>query len=130
KRRRFVNKRLWLVLVALIAYIGWALFRPLPLIKPQKDSTILQFDTGSPALAWPNVQAAVGIVGSNVLETHGVPKPLPTASTAKLITALMVLKQKPLAAGQPGPAITLSAADQAIYNAYVAQGGSTVPVQA
>lgn len=55
---------------------------------------------------------------------------MPTASTAKLITALAVLQTKPLALGQQGPIITLTANDVAIYNAYIAQDGSLVEVQA
>jgi D-alanyl-D-alanine carboxypeptidase (penicillin-binding protein 5/6) len=49
---------------------------------------------------------------------------------AKLITALLVLKAKPLQAGQQGPLITLTAADVAIYDHYVSEQGSVVPVAA
>jgi serine-type D-Ala-D-Ala carboxypeptidase (penicillin-binding protein 5/6) len=65
-----------------------------------------------------------------MLETHGSQTPTPTASTAKLITALAVLHAKPLMPGRSGPTITISANDVAIYNAYVAQDGSAVRVQA
>jgi D-alanyl-D-alanine carboxypeptidase (penicillin-binding protein 5/6) len=61
---------------------------------------------------------------------HGAETPVPTASTAKLITALTVLQQKPLKAGEQGPTVTLHDSDVALYNNYVAQDGSLVKVQA
>jgi serine-type D-Ala-D-Ala carboxypeptidase (penicillin-binding protein 5/6) len=82
-------------------------------------------------LNWPaQGQSAVGLVGLPTLEMHGAETPMPTASTAKLITALMVLQEKPLQPGQQGPTITLTAADVALYNNYAAQDGSVVQVQA
>jgi D-alanyl-D-alanine carboxypeptidase (penicillin-binding protein 5/6) len=92
----------------------------------------LAHDTTATAskLAWPaQGQAAVGILNSSVVEAHGVQQPIPTASTAKLITALTVLGAKPLKPGQPGPNLTIGPNDVAIYNNYVAQDGSVVPVQ-
>ena len=47
-----------------------------------------------------------------------------------MITALVVLQQKPLQSGTQGSTITLSPKDVAIYKNYVAQDGSLVPVQA
>jgi D-alanyl-D-alanine carboxypeptidase (penicillin-binding protein 5/6) len=123
----------WLFLLAAIILVGtygyWALSRPLPVLRPSPSTNKLSAQTPAPKLTWPGVgQAAVGVLGSQILETHGPQTPLPTASTAKLITALAVLHQKPLVVGQPGPTITLSAADVALYNSYVAQDGSVVPV--
>ena len=46
-----------------------------------------------------------------------------------MITALMVLKARPLALNQPGPTITLSSSDVAIYSSYVARDGSVVIVK-
>jgi D-alanyl-D-alanine carboxypeptidase (penicillin-binding protein 5/6) len=75
-------------------------------------------------------QSAIGAVGLGVLDTHGEQKPVPIASVAKIVTALMVLKQKPLKPGEPGPILILSEADVGLYQGFVAQGGSVVPVQA
>lgn len=80
---------------------------------------------------WPIVgQSAVGIVGSTAVTTHGPQTPVPTASVAKLITSLVVLKVKPLSVGSTGPLITLSANDVALYDKYVSEQGSVVPVVA
>ncbi|HZL07650.1 MAG TPA: serine hydrolase [Candidatus Dormibacteraeota bacterium] len=127
--------KLWLCLAAVIVlaggYVYWALGRPLPDLKPVLGPNHLSIQTPAPKLAWPGTgQAAVGVMGSQALEIHGSQTPLPTASTAKLITALAVLRQKPLVAGEQGPNITLSAADVALYNSYVSQSGSVVQVTA
>jgi D-alanyl-D-alanine carboxypeptidase (penicillin-binding protein 5/6) len=103
----------------------------LPLLVPESTSIQLAVQTPDPQLVWPATgQSAVGIVGSQVLDTHGAQKPVPTASTAKVITALTVLHAKPLTLGLQGPVITLTANDAALYNAYAAQDGSLVVVQA
>jgi D-alanyl-D-alanine carboxypeptidase (penicillin-binding protein 5/6) len=120
------------VLVLLLGgYTYWAARRALPSLQPTASPSQLQIKSPPPNLAWPTAgQAAVGVAGSSILATHGAQTPLPTASTAKLITALVVLNQKPLSAGQPGPTINLGPADVALYNSYRAGGGSVVPVAA
>ena len=78
-------------------------------------------------LDWPSFgQSAVGIADSATLETHGTQTPVPTASTAKLITALMVLNAKPLMLGQSGPSITMTRDDIALLNKYTGLDGSKV----
>ncbi|HVX57159.1 MAG TPA: hypothetical protein VHA37_05495, partial [Candidatus Saccharimonadales bacterium] len=117
------------VLAVVIVYGAWCLARPLPTLAPTASLAQNTLATAS-KLAWPaQGQAAVGIAGSSIMEAHGVQQPIPTASTAKLITALTVLGVKPLSPGQQGPAITIGPNDVAIYNNYVAQDGSVVPVQ-
>lgn len=111
-------------------YFAWALLRPLPALVPDNALAPLQLKTPVGSLAWPGNQAAAGIVGSDILETNGVQTAMPIASTAKMITALVILERKPLSAGQPGPTITLTEKDVAIYEDYVARSGSVVPVEA
>jgi D-alanyl-D-alanine carboxypeptidase (penicillin-binding protein 5/6) len=119
----------WSVLLVLVAgYIGYALVRPLPfptvsLKTPVKDSA------STVNLPWPAYgQSAVGATGYGVLASSGTQKTFPIASVAKVLTALSVLKQKPLALGEQGPVITLSAQDVQFYQNYVAVDGSVVPV--
>lgn len=121
----------FVVLVVLGVYLFWTLGRPLPTLRPTVNGSVLTAQAPTGNLAWPaQGQSAVGIIGSSVLETHGKQQPVPTASTAKMITALVVLQQKPLKAGEQGPTITLTANDVAIYNAYMSRDGSLVKVQA
>lgn len=129
-RRRKVVLSLFVVLVV-AGYAGFALLLPLPTLQPVNTTKSLSLATQKGTLAWPaGVQAAVAIPGSTILETQGVQKGVPTASTAKIITTLTVLKKYPLKPGEQGPMITLTAADVARYTSYVAQDGSVVPVQA
>ncbi|MEK7594491.1 MAG: D-alanyl-D-alanine carboxypeptidase [Patescibacteria group bacterium] len=135
---KIIHKRRWPKVLAIVlaifvvfgAYSFWALSRSLPTIKP----TLISIPKPKPVatqLAWPSTgQAAVGIVGTNIVETNGEQKPAPTASAAKIITALVVLDKKPLTKGQQGPIITMTADDVARYQDYAAKGGSVVRVSA
>ena len=133
-RRR--ERRQWplglLVYVVVVGgYVTWALLRPLPLLRPAALASPLVAAASQSTLSWPAAGAsAVGIVGSDILETHGSQAIVPTASTAKIITVLTVLQHKPLRLDESGPAITLSNSDVALYNTYAAQQGSVVKVVA
>lgn len=83
-------------------------------------------------LPWPNYgQAAYGAIDDGVLaQSSEEAEPVPIASLAKTITALAVLKQKPLALGEQGPMITLTEEDEALYREYIAKDGTVVPVKA
>ncbi len=133
-RRR--GKR-WLIALAILllvaGYCAWAARRQLPDIAAAQPlvSVKAEVPAGRP-LAWPaGGQAAVGIAGSSTLQTHGGAQTgMPTASTAKLITALCVLQKRPLTLGQQGPTITLTASDVALFNSYNSKQGSVVKVAA
>lgn len=83
-------------------------------------------------LPWPNYgQAAYGVIDDGVLaRSNERPEQVPIASLAKTITALAILKQKPLKLGEQGPLITITGADEAIYRDYVAKSGTVVQVKA
>ncbi len=123
-----------LVLIGVAAvYVIYALLRPLPApsitITPPIMPALVRVNIPWPAAA-PQEQAAFGAAGYGLLATSGPEKPLPTASVAKVITALVVLAKKPLNQGEPGPSITLTARDVDLYNLYVAKDGSVLPVYA
>ena len=81
-------------------------------------------------LPWPIYgQSAYGTLGYGVLAvSNSEAKPVPIASLAKTITALAVLKKKPLRPGELGPSIPLTAADVALYNNYVNKSGTVAKV--
>lgn len=54
----------------------------------------------------------------------------PIGSVAKTMTALLVLRQRPLPAGADGPVLSMTQADVALYRQTVAEQGSFVPVTA
>lgn len=84
------------------------------------------------ALAWPSYgEAAVGAEDYGVLATHGPQTPVPTASTAKIMLTLCVLRVKPLEQGQIyKPVLTLTQRDVDIYNKFYLEDGSIAPVRA
>lgn len=122
-----------IVLVLLAAYCGWAVRRPLPALEAVQPvvNAAASVPAGEGLFRLTGEQAAVGVIGSGspILQTHGQQAGVPTASTAKLITVLSVLKQRPLALGQQGPMITITAQDVAIFNSYIRKDGSLVPVK-
>jgi serine-type D-Ala-D-Ala carboxypeptidase (penicillin-binding protein 5/6) len=84
-----------------------------------------------PVLPWPHSgEAAVAVAGIGTVGSAGPSTPVPIASLAKVMAAVVVLRDHPLAAGESGPEITITAADQAIYQADQAAGDSVAPVVA
>ena len=128
KQQRHVSLRLVLV-VLIFTYILYALLRPISAPLSLKLTLPQEFNNTTVSIPWPSdAQAAYGAVGYGILATHNTSTPTPTASVAKLITALSVLSKLPLASGETGPTITFTASDVAIYNNYYKNGGSSVPV--
>jgi D-alanyl-D-alanine carboxypeptidase (penicillin-binding protein 5/6) len=128
------NHKKWRFFVALLVTTlicaGGAVFvyqKPVPALSSKIIETV---PAKSVTLPWPTYgQAAFGASGYGVLATHGVQKPVPTASVAKVMTALAVLSKHPLALGEQGPTITLTQHDQAVYDSYYVQGGSLVAIK-
>jgi D-alanyl-D-alanine carboxypeptidase (penicillin-binding protein 5/6) len=81
-------------------------------------------------LAWPVVgQAAIGSVENGLIaRSSDNEEPRPTASMAKVITALAIMEKQPFKLGQTGQTYTLTAKDVANYRMYVAKNGSVMPV--
>lgn len=128
KRKRKLPLRRGLIFLIVGLYVTVAILRPLP--ETQATTQALGGPSKSPVnILWPKYgQAAVGAVGYGMLGTHGEQKALPTASVAKVMTALAVLKQKPLKIGETGPIITIDQDDVQEYYRTVAMDGSNVPV--
>lgn len=133
KRRRLTGKRIGLIagiLLLVVAYCVLTISRPFSELTPAVSSSKLHLTTPSTYIPWPNYgQSALGLSSGQVIASHGDSTPVPMASAAKIITALCVLDKKPLAGGAQGPTITLSDADQSLYDKYVAEDGSVVAVR-
>ena len=129
RRRRFRLKgvRIFLLIV-LLSYIGASLARPISAITASVQIPLAS-KAQQVSFVWPTYgQAAAGAVGYGVLGTNGEQRPLPIASVAKVMTALAVLKAKPLPQGQSGPMITITQEDVDYYYRTVAEGGSNTAV--
>lgn len=121
-----------MIVVCLFSSVAGAVTIKIKTTTPLVTPTIVYADHSSvsgASLAWPATgQASIGAESYGLLESHGTQTPAPTASVAKLITVLCVLNVKPLHGTEAGPSLTIGPADIALYNAYVAVGGSVVPV--
>ena len=114
----------WMLLLITLAG-AYNYLRPLPALTVTPLPPLTQESTNA-TMPWPSdAVAAIGAVGYGVLASSQTEeKTIPTASLAKVITALAVLKEKPLVLNQQGPTITLTQEDVQSYNDYYAKGGS------
>lgn len=115
----------------LMAYFSWALLRPLPALKP--------YIVYNPKLAFtPQQQVYLSGIGSQAIAVgdngqiikNNVNVVRPTASTAKIMLALLILNKHPLNNGQTGPAIQITSNDVSLQKQMASGGQSTMPVQA
>ncbi|HET8527636.1 MAG TPA: hypothetical protein VFL60_01905 [Gaiellaceae bacterium] len=83
-----------------------------------------------PAGAWPRSGQAAVQIGHSGIQAGPNQHAAPIASVAKVMTAYLVLRDHPLAVGEGGPTITLSAADVADTARRSRQQESVVPVVA
>lgn len=136
--RRQVYRRRRIVVFGGIAVVLTSLvYLPLTLLAPLKPAVAtvalpVEEVPAVPPLAFPGYGAsAIGAVGyPGVLAQSGATKPLPMASITKIVTSLVVLDTHPLAPGENGPSVTMTAADAALYGTYLAQNGTVATVRA
>lgn len=128
--RRAGLAALGLVVLVVAAVLVVDLLRPLPDPAVEMGARRAAVPS-SVTLPWPGQGgAALGVMGEGVVAETAPRAPMPTASTAKMMTVLVVLEKDPLAVAQPGPRIPVTQADVAAYQQDLAQGQSVVPVAA
>ncbi|HSP74717.1 MAG TPA: D-alanyl-D-alanine carboxypeptidase, partial [Cryobacterium sp.] len=83
-------------------------------------------------LDWPdNGAGSIGAVGyPGLLGSTGDQEPMPIASITKMVTALVLLEEKPLSPKESGPDIKFTDEDVDIYYDVLAEDGSVAPVSA
>ena len=117
----------------LVVAIGtWNYVQPVPAVAATSFHPAEIAIAGTPpSLPWSSVgSGAVGASDLGLIATSGDAAPVPTASLAKVMTAMVVLADKPLATGDSGPILVMTDRDVAIYQADAAQQQSVVPVTA
>jgi D-alanyl-D-alanine carboxypeptidase (penicillin-binding protein 5/6) len=124
--------RIALLLVLVVAGVAtWNYLRPIPAVAatgaPQAEETV----AGTPpVLPWPaRGSAAVGVQGLGFIASSGNEQAIPAASVAKVMTALLILEDKPLKLNDTGPTITLTDQDVQYYNNDVVDKESVASVQ-
>lgn len=127
KRRRHLVVPFLLVITAI--YVAGSLIIPLPPLQLDVEDVKLS-ERVPVSIAWPKYgQAAVGAVGYGLLQESGEQKPLPMASIAKVVTAVAILKTRPMNPGDKPEIITLTSLDVGVYNRFLSEGQSVVAVE-
>jgi len=142
RRRRIVGLSVTggviLVVAALVAtYVGWALNAPIGAASASLEQPTVTTPPAAASVLAPEGSSAISVAGaddylgpdaSGVWQKSG-DDVVPMASISKVVTALVVLQAKPLdGATTPGPRITFSAADHALYDQYYVQNATIAPM--
>ncbi|WP_159450986.1 D-alanyl-D-alanine carboxypeptidase family protein [Micromonospora cremea] len=125
-------------LLILLLLLGGGLYAVAPLRDPLPAPTVeltvpasMTIPGTAPRLPWPRTgQAMISVGGLGNLGAFGGSKPVPIASVTKVMTAYVILTEHPLAVGEQGPKLTVSAEQAAAYPAEKARGESLVEVRA
>jgi serine-type D-Ala-D-Ala carboxypeptidase (penicillin-binding protein 5/6) len=115
----------------LVLGCGLQLARPVPAIGVRLAAPALTALPGAaPAIPWPDTgQGVVNVAGVGRFGGFGEQKATPIGSVAKVMTAYVLLKKYPLAAGEPGPRITITQADVDDFRARIPSGQSLIEVR-
>ena len=134
RRTKWIIRAVGIPLALLVVVgAGANALRPVPAVAAGSVLPAQVAEDGpAPSLPWPAAPAegALAAEGIGTLGATPQQQPQPTASVAKVMTALTVLETKPLQEGAQGPAIPITQADVADYRQAVAQNQSSVAVQA
>jgi serine-type D-Ala-D-Ala carboxypeptidase (penicillin-binding protein 5/6) len=128
-----MRRRVGLVLVLLVVGAGaFNYLRPIPAAVATSQLAAAKVIPGTPpTLPWPSHgSAAVGAQGLGFIASSGNEEAIPAASVTKVMTALVVLKDKPLQKDQGGPTITLTEDDVRAYQVDLQSQQSVVKVEA
>jgi serine-type D-Ala-D-Ala carboxypeptidase (penicillin-binding protein 5/6) len=119
------------LLLAVVAAATWNYLRPIPAVAASGSVPASETIAGTlPSIPWPvRGSAALGVQGLGLIASSGNEQAIPAASVTKVMTALVILEDKPLGANEAGPTITLTDADVQSYQADVANRESVALVQ-
>ena len=120
------------LLLILAAAAAWSYLRPIPAVvaKPALPASDLVAGT-PPVIPWPaRGSASLSVQGLGFIATSGNEQEIPAASVTKVMTALLILEDKPLTVNDPGPTITITDLDVQSYRLDAAGNQSVAAVAA
>lgn len=127
---RLARVILVLVVLAVLASII-QLIRAVPLPSAQSSITTSVIPGTRPTLPWPATGGGeVDIQNVGTIATFNPNAEIQLASVAKVITALVIVKDHPLSVGSIGPSVSFNASDVAKYRQMFAQQDSVMAVAA
>lgn len=120
------------LLLVVLGLATWNYLRPIPDVAASGGPPAGEVIAGTPpAMPWPTRgSAAVGVQSLGFIASSGNEQAIPAASVAKVMTALVILEDKPLKKNDPGPTITITDTDVQSYNTDFANKESVARVQA
>ena len=120
------------LLLVVFGLTAWNYLRPIPAVAATGSVHASEAISGTaPVLPWPSRgSAAVSVQNLGFKASSGNEQAIPAASVTKVMTALVILDDKPLKKGDQGPTVTITAADVQFYNADVANKESVAEVRA
>jgi serine-type D-Ala-D-Ala carboxypeptidase (penicillin-binding protein 5/6) len=120
------------LLLVVLGLATWNYLRPIPGVAASGGPPSTEVIAGTPpVMPWPaRGSAAVGVQNLGLIASSGNEQAVPAASVAKVMTALVILEDKPLKKGDTGPTITITDTDVQSYNADFANKESVALVQA
>lgn len=126
--RRAISGVVALAVVLATVYAAAALTAPVPRLTVDERLPAPASGSWSDAVPLPATGATAILAGASEPVLAGDAEPRPIAGAAKLVLIAVVLDAEPLAAGSPGPAITIDQAAVDRYRELDAAGARTVPV--
>jgi D-alanyl-D-alanine carboxypeptidase (penicillin-binding protein 5/6) len=127
-----VRIAVFLVLLVVAGVAAWSYLRPIPAVAATGSLPASEVIAGTPpALPWPaRGSAAVGAQNLGFIASSGNEQAIPAASVTKVMTALIILEDKPLKRDEQGPTLTLTNTDVQAYYADIAGNQSALEVRA
>jgi len=122
-----------LFLVAAVVAVGIVNYlRPIPAVAATSALHAQDTVPGTiPKIPWPSGGSAViGTAGLGLIAMSGNESPISAASVTKVMTALLILTDKPLKKDETGPTMTITDTDVQSYLTDQANKESVVAVQA
>src|SRR6202171_1217510 len=117
-----------LLLVVVAGVAAWSYLRPIPAVAAAGSLPASGVIAGTPpVLPWPaRGSAALSAQNLGVIGSSGNEQAIPAASVTKVMTALVILEDKPLKKDEQGPTITITNVDVQGYFADVAGNPSVL----
>lgn len=125
--------RVGLALLLVVAGLGiWNYLRPIPAVVATSAFPTSDTVAGTPpTMPWPGRgSAAVSVQSLGFVGSSGNEQAIAAASVTKVMTALLILEDKPLQTNQDGPTITITDADVQSYETDLAGNQSVAAVSA
>lgn len=122
--------KITVALVVVLVVLGVIqLVRPVPSAAVRSTLTSSIVPGAKPSLPWPSQGGGeVDINNVGAIGSFNPNSEYPLGSVAKMITALVVIKDHPLSLGASGPYITVTSSDVNTYNTMRSQNDAVIPV--